>query len=176
MARKEKFSKEEILTKSVEFVREYGIDQLTVRELAKYIGCSTQPIFRFYDTLADFKKDLNKYLDKEFNEFIKNYVNPEDDYLLTISYAYVLFSKMQSNIFKALFIFFKYTLSKSSVMEDVICKQYKINADKAKMVNRDVGFYVHGLATQICYGCIKYNNFEIYDLINNMIGICLKKG
>ena len=53
------------------------------------------------------------------------------------------------------------------MMEDVICKQYKISASQAKIVNRDVGFYVHGLATQICYGCIKYNNFEIYDLIKN---------
>ena len=48
MARKIKFSKEMILEKSVEFIKEYGYSKLTVRELSKYIGCSTQQIFKNY--------------------------------------------------------------------------------------------------------------------------------
>ena len=40
MARKIKYSKEEILMKSVDFIKKYGYSKLTVRELANYIASS----------------------------------------------------------------------------------------------------------------------------------------
>ena len=52
MARKEVFTKEDILNKSILFIKEIGLDKLTVRELSKYIGCSTQPIFRYYKNIS----------------------------------------------------------------------------------------------------------------------------
>ena len=44
MARKVTFEKDYIINKSVDFIKENGIDKLSARELTKYIGCSTQPI------------------------------------------------------------------------------------------------------------------------------------
>ncbi len=61
MARTIKFSKEEILEKSVEFIKKYGYSRLTVRELCKFIGCSTQPIFKIMKILMSIKKIL-KYI------------------------------------------------------------------------------------------------------------------
>lgn len=55
MARTIKYSKEDILEKSVEFIKEKGYSNLTVRELAKYIGCSTQPIFKNYENFDMYK-------------------------------------------------------------------------------------------------------------------------
>ena len=51
MARTIKYSKEDILGKSVDFIKMYGYSKLTVRELANYIGCSTQPIFRLFSNM-----------------------------------------------------------------------------------------------------------------------------
>ena len=51
MARKVTFEKNYIIDKSVDFIKEKGIDNLSVRELTKFIGCSTQPIFRLYDNM-----------------------------------------------------------------------------------------------------------------------------
>lgn len=48
IARTIKYSKEDILGKSVDFIKMYGYSKLTVRELANYIRCSTQPIFKNY--------------------------------------------------------------------------------------------------------------------------------
>ena len=75
MARTIKFSKEEILEKSVEFIKKYGYSKLSVRELAKYIGCSTQPIFKNYDNFEAYKEDLKEYLRKDYSSFIHKYVN-----------------------------------------------------------------------------------------------------
>ena len=57
MARNVSFLKENILEKSVLFIKEYGYSALTVRSLAKYIGCSTQPLFKNFENFDVYKKN-----------------------------------------------------------------------------------------------------------------------
>lgn len=181
MARKEIFTKEDILNKSVSYIKEYGIDKLTVRDLAKYIGCSTQPIFKYYKNMNEFKGDLKKYLRYDYGTFINNYVDKED-YLMTISYAYALYAKEESNLFKAMFLS---NLSGSRTVEEMVTMerniptliamrmQYNISRSKAEEVYRDVIFYTHGIASQLCNKSIVLEKNEIYELIKRMINLCL---
>ena len=182
MARTIKFSKEEILEKSVEYIKEYGYSKLTVRDLSKYIGCSTQPIFKNYDNFDMYKEDLKICLRKDYESFINKYIDIKD-YLYTISYAYALYAKKEPNIFSSLFMT---DLAGSRTVRQVLdternkktinamVKQYNISLKKAEKIYREVRFYTHGIATQLCVGSIKLNDKEIKDLINNNIKINLK--
>ena len=182
MARTIKYSKEDILKKSVEFIKEEGYSKLTVRELAKYIGCSTQPIFKNYDNFDMYKKDLKDYLLKDYLAFVYKYVDIED-YLYTISYAYALYAKKEPNMFFSLFMA---DLAGSRTVEEVLntdrnfetikamVKQYNISLEDAKKVYREVRFYTHGIATQLCVNSIKLTDKEIKDLIRNNIEINLR--
>ena len=183
MARKEKYQKEDILTKSVEYVRQRGIETLSVRELAKFIGCSTGPIFKYYPNMQEFKKDLKEYLYNDYKKFINNNID-KDNYLITISYAYALYSKIEPNIFKALFIT---ELAGTRTINEVLntkrnfetieamTKQYNISLSKAKNIYRDIRFYTHGIASQLSCQSIKLENQEIYNLILIMINLYLTK-
>jgi len=182
MARIIKFSKEDILEKSVEFIKEYSYSKLTVRELAKYIGCSTQPIFKNYANFDKYKKDLKSYLRKDYESFISKYVD-KDDYLYTISYAYALYAKKEPNVFFSLFMA---DLAGSRTVEEVLntarnfetieamVKQYNVSLEEAKRIYREVRFYTHGISTQLCVNSIKLTNKEIKDLIRNNIEINLR--
>lgn len=182
MARNVSFSKEEILEKSVNFIKEYGYSKLTVRELSKYIGCSTQPLFRNFENFDVYKKELKGYLRKDYESFIAKYVNKED-YLYTISYAYALYAKEEPNIF---FSMFMADLAGSRTVKEVldtdrnketiiaITKQYNISLEEANRIYRDVRFYTHGIATQLCVNSIKLTNKELEDLIKNNININLR--
>ena len=182
MSRKIKYSKEEILEKSIEFIKEKGYSTLTVRELAKYIGCSTQPLFKNYDNFNSYKDDLKKHLRKDYTSFIEKQID-EDDYLYTISYAYALYAKKEPNIFYSMFMA---DLAGSRTVKEVLnternrktidamIKQYNISSDKAEKVYRDVRFYTHGMATQLCVNSIKLTDKEIKDLIRNNIEINLR--
>ena len=182
MARTEKYNKEIILNKGVNYVREYGIERLNARDLAKYIGCSTQPIFRVWNNLEEYKQDLKIELKKDYHSFISKYVNT-DDYLYTISYAYALYGKVEPNIFKALFIT---ELAGTRTIKEVVTtswniptieamtKQYHISQKKAEEVYRDVRFYTHGIASQLCAKTIKLTNKELENLIKNNIKINLR--
>ena len=182
MARKIKFSKEELLEKSVLFIKEKGYSKLTVRELTKYIGCSTQPIFKNYDNFDMYKKDLENALRKNYSDFIHKYVLKED-YLYTISYAYALYGKKEPNIFFSLFMA---DLAGSRTVREVLDTdrnketieamviEYNISLEKAEKVYRDVRFYTHGLATQLAVKSIKLTDEEISNLIKNNIEINLR--
>lgn len=182
MARIIKFSKEDILEKSVKFIKEKGYSNLTVRELAKYIGCSTQPIFKNYDNFDMYKNDLKIYLRKDYSTFINKYVDIKD-YLYTISYAYAFYAKKEPNVFFSLFMA---DLAGSRTVNEVLntdrnmetinamVKQYKISLEDAKKVYREVRFYTHGIATQLCINSIKLTDKEIKDLIRNNIEMNLR--
>ncbi|MBR3897679.1 MAG: TetR family transcriptional regulator [Bacilli bacterium] len=182
MARKIKFSKEMILEKSVEFIKEYGYSKLTVRELSKYIGCSTQPIFKNYESFNLYKRDLKVFLRKDYESFIQNYVKVED-YLYTISYAYALYAKKKPTIFSSLFMT---DLAGSRTVREVLntdrnretieamVKQYNISLENAEKIYREVRFYTHGIAAQLCVKSIKLTDKEISNLIKNNIEINLR--
>ena len=177
MARIVKFKKEEILKGSVEYIRNYGIEKFNVRDLAKFIGCSTAPIFRNYLNIEEYKKDLKKVLHKDYEKYIKKYID-KSKYLLTISYGYAMYAKNEANIFRALFIT---ELAGSRTVEQVINSEWNretieytksnlnLSIDEAEKLYRDVRFYTHGIAAQLCCNSIKLSDDELYNLIENII-------
>ena len=184
MARVEKFSKENFLEKGVMFIKEKGIWTLNARDLCKFIGCSTQPLFRHYKSMEDFKIDLKGYLRRNYELFIHKYIR-EDDYLFTISTAYAFYALKFSNLFFAMFL--SEFPGKRTIREvldtkrnqptiEAMTKTYHISISEAEELYRDVRFYTHGLASQICNGSIVVTEDEIVSLIRNVIQKLLKGG
>lgn len=181
MARNTTYSKEILLESSVEYIRKNGINNFNIRDLAKFVGCSTQPFFKYYNNLNEFKVDLKQYLHLDYERFIKKYVD-ENHYLLTISYGYALYAKYEPNIFYALFIT---DLAGSRTVEEVLntgrniatiyalMKEYNIDKKEADDIYRDVRFYTHGIACQLCINSIKLDDKVLYDYISNNIKLHL---
>ena len=171
MARKAVFEKEYFIDKSLDFIKEKGIDSLSVRELSNYIGCSTQPMFRLFENMDDYKKDLKKKLSEEYLEFCDGIVN-KNNYLLTASYAYAMYAKKENSMFKALFLS---DLSNKKIINiskkdvDLVINEYKISKERAKAALRDVSIYIHGLATELCMHNLKLSDKDLLYLINTCI-------
>lgn len=170
MARKVTFEKDYIINKSVDFIKENGIDKLSARELTKYIGCSTQPIFRLYNNMDIYKKDLKKELNKEYNEFTEQFIDKEN-YFLSINYVYAMYAKKENSLFKALFISDlsdKKDKNKKELIE-ILKDEYNISDAKAESVYRDVSIYTKGLATSLCLKSMNISDKDLLFLINNCI-------
>lgn len=170
MARKVTFQKDYIINKSVDFIKENGIDKLSARELTKYIGCSTGPIFRLYNNMDVYKKDLKKELNKEYNEFTEQFID-KDNYFLSINYAYAMYAKKENSLFKALFISDlsdKKDKNKKELINS-IKDEYNISDAKAESVYRDVSIYTKGLATNLCLKNMSISDKDLLFLINNCI-------
>jgi predicted aldo/keto reductase-like oxidoreductase len=55
MPPKQKFTKEDILETAFAIVREQGIENLNVRNIARRLDSSTQPVFSFFENMAELK-------------------------------------------------------------------------------------------------------------------------
>ena len=177
MAKKTIFQREYILDKAFEFVVEKGFDELSARNLGKYIGCSTQPLFKCFTDMDDLKHNLLKKMKKYYEDFAMDIIDYED-YLFSKNYAYVLFALKNPNIFRALF-------SNATSLEmnieqwvnyyetddnmDIISRNMYVQKKQARRLFRDVLLYCHGLACQIMSGLIVLSENDIKILIKHII-------
>ena len=58
---------------------------------------------------------------------------------------------------------------RNRVTIEAMVKQYNISLEEAKKIYREVRFYTHGIATQLCVKSIKLTDREVKDLIKNNI-------
>ena len=98
MPKKPTTTREAILDGAFRLVREQGHEALTVRNLASFLGCSTQPImYQFPDT--DVLKDLTY---RQADAFHSEYILAAGD-LLEIGLRYVRFAEEEPQLFRFLF-------------------------------------------------------------------------
>ena len=105
MPPKQKFSKQDIISASLNLVRKKGVDAFNARSLATHLGCSTQPIFSNFATMDELKLELllassnryHAYLKREFT--LQRY--PE---YKASGMAYIHFAREEKELFKFLFM------------------------------------------------------------------------
>jgi len=98
MPKKPTTTKEDMIEGAFRLIREQGHEALTVRNLASFLGCSTQPImYQFPDT--DTLKELTY---QKADAFHSEYILAGSD-LLEIGLRYIRFAQEEPRLFKFLF-------------------------------------------------------------------------
>ena len=98
MPRKPTTTKEAMIDGAFRLIREQGHEALTVRNLASFLGCSTQPImYQFPDT--EILKDLTY---QKADAFHSEYILTAGD-LLEIGIRYIRFAEEEPQLFRFLF-------------------------------------------------------------------------
>ena len=103
MPPKTRITKELIIEKSFEITKSEGIENLNARYLAKQLNCSTMPIFKVFNDMNELKFELKKKIDAYYNDFILAHLD-KNNYLYTMSFAYIDFAIKEKNLFGALFV------------------------------------------------------------------------
>ena len=98
MPKKPTMTREAVIDGAFRLIREQGHEALTVRNLASYLGCSTQPIMYQFPNLAELKELAYQKADSFHSEYILSGEN-----LLEIGLRYVKFAADEPMLFKFLF-------------------------------------------------------------------------
>ena len=98
MPRSPTTTKEAIIEGALQLVREQGYEALTVRNLASFLGCSTQPVMYHFPSMEALKEQTYERADVLHSEYI---LAAED--LLGIGLRYILFAKEEPQLFRFLF-------------------------------------------------------------------------
>ena len=177
MARTVTFDKQHLLEKTMEFIKEKGINSMNARDLCEYIGCSTQPIFKNFGNMEGLENEIKQYLKNYYNNFTDKIVD-KNAYLYTSNYSYTLFALEEPNLFEALFMV---DPGKTKTMDEIlnenedreiiesIPEQYSLSKKQSERLYRDIKLYTHGLSCQIACNNLTLRKEEVGALIRNMI-------
>ena len=178
MAPKFKFTKEEVLSVTIDFIRENGIEALTARELAKKLDSSTKVIFSLFSNMKNLEDEAKFAAENIFSEKV-NLALKDDSPFKRLGVEYILFSKNEPKLFQWLFLkkgieveSFKDFLPMrdyeyKSVIES-IDEEYKISIENSKKLYEHLFIYSHGIATLTVTGIYNFTPTEIIEYMTEV--------
>lgn len=172
MPARKKIRKEDIIDACLDIIRKDGMDALNARKIAKALGCSTQPLFYYYENMDEIKNEVLQEISKLFNQALlkSNYDQPvyKDigvNYIRFASNEPEFFKIMfQSKMNKEMFDFIDLTGSSSQIFE-TISKQTGLSLENAKQFHLKMWLYVNGIASLVAHQTIEFSDDEIDYLL-----------
>ena len=161
MPKKPATTKEAMIDGAFRLIREQGHEALTARNLASFLGCSTQPIMYQFPNLDE----LRNLTYQKADMFHTKYIMAAGD-LLEIGLRYVQFAKEEPQLFKYLFQSGRFT---GLSLEDLICAPETADvlstvSAEADLTPKDAAAFfeplaalVHGYASLIANNAMRYD-------------------
>lgn len=103
MARKKTIFKEQILEGAIRLLKRDGINNLTARNIADELKCSTQPIYNEYKNMSGLREEIFKHFDDILIEKVFDNFNEEITFE-KIAENYVLYASEESLFFYSIYI------------------------------------------------------------------------
>ena len=161
MPKKPTTTREAMIEGAFRLVREQGHTALTVRNLAAFLGCSTQPIMYQFPSL-DVLKDL---VYQRADAFHSEYLLAGDE-LLEIGLRYIRFAQEEPRLFRFLFQSGRFSgfsfeeLIRSPEVAGILAavsSEEGLSAEEAAAFFEPLAAMVHGYASLIANNAMKYD-------------------
>ena len=155
MPPKAKVTEKEILDAAVKLVRENGAQSLNARNLAKSLGCSTQPIFSNFESMEEVFTAVLHRANSLYEEYLAQEIG-QDKYpaYKASGMGYIRFAKEEKELFKLLFMRDRtgepmtLSLARDPVVE-ITQKATGYSYEKAERFHLEMWVMVHGIASMI---------------------------
>ena len=179
MPKKPTTTKEAIVEGAFRLIRKKGHEYLTVRNLAAFLGCSTQPVMYQFPNL-ELLRDLTY---QKADAFHSEYILAGKD-LLEIGLRYIRFAEEEPQLFRFLFQSGRFSgftmedLIRSPEAADIlaaVCEEEGLAADEAVSFFEPLAALVHGYASMIANNAMKYDSDAIWKSLI-MIAVGIERG
>ena len=180
MPPRQKFTKEDVLETAFSIVREQGIENLNARNIAQRLNSSTQPIFSFFENMAELKTDVFQRVER-YHAALYHNITIDHDLLVNICLTYINFALEEPNLFR-----FQYQSNEYKgrpfleifnddrnlkTGNERLCEgRRKIYGSKkaVKTMFFDMWLYAHGIASVLVGNQLQINRDEIEYKIRQM--------
>ncbi len=176
-----KFTKEEIIDAAVETVRKYGADGLTARNTALQLRTSTHPIFTYYATIEDLKRDVYEAAKDIHRRRIELGLKSKVPFL-GVGLQYLAFAKDDPELYKLLYLskpdgvtggaMDSMKMSQDMVRESLM-RIYNIDGQTADCYYRDLWLVVFSFATLIVTDDCPYTDEQMSAVLTEVsLSVC----
>lgn len=166
-------TKEIIIETAFEMVRKEGFAILSARNIAKKIGCSTQPIYWNYKNMDDLKNEILQKACQLFQNTILHYKKTGNP-LLDLGLGYVRMAHIEPALFKAFYIdnIMKVEIMDIFVENQEIVEIMKVSEEYQKMSEDGIKNIVakfwmlaHGIASLVATGMFVYDEEKVLEIL-----------
>ncbi|MFD3156771.1 TetR/AcrR family transcriptional regulator [Haloimpatiens sp. FM7330] len=171
-------NEENIKQAGFEIIKTSGIENLTARNIAKKLKCSTQPIYRAYANMDALKEELFIDIRQYFLKYIFNYKKVENEFLNT-GLGYIDFAKNESNLFKALYLTENldvdfdredtFDLSKGIEQMNEMPIFSNLSEEEIKDIMIKLWIFTHGLATMVMSPSLNITDEKIIKMLSEVL-------
>ncbi len=175
MPPKAKVTKEMITSAALAIARREGLDALSVRRIAKELGCSTQPIFSNFKGIGELKAEVIRLADRYYTQFVENEVrNSQYPPYKASGIAYIHFAKNETELFRLLFMRdrSKETTEEKSLQDHEFKENAQTVRDNASVsektavdIHAEMWVFVHGIATMIATSYQPWDDETISEML-----------
>ncbi len=181
MPPKVKFQKEEIVDAAFSVARKNGIDAVTSREVARELGVSTRPIFTYYETMEQLRRDIYERAKEHYRAYIERGSTGEIPFL-GIGQQYVRFAKEEPELYKMLFLTkpdgaaggaMEALAFSQELVRDLVMRIYNMDAHTADCYFRDLWLVAFSFATLIVTDDCPYSDEQMSAIFTEVsLSVC----
>ena len=171
MPPKSKITRDMIVDAAAAIVREAGAEALNVREVARRLHCSTQPVMYHFATMEELKRSAYAQADRFHTDYLLH-ASGERDPLLEIGLNYIRFALDEPHLFR--FLFQSGYAKESNLLEMIDSEELLpvlaamqeglgMDREKTKEVFLTVALFAHGYASILANNHLEFDETMIAE-------------
>ena len=177
MPPKARVTREDILNAVFDLVRAEGQGALSVRAVAKRLGCSTQPILYNFATVEELKAAVYEKADDFHTAYILPQGEEGADALLRLGLNYVRFGHEEKHLFRLLFESNQFGgMDLSALLRgpgvgelvSILAAGLQCEAAEAEKVFLTFFAVAHGLGSLLCNNAMEYDEKECAAMLETV--------
>ncbi len=172
MAAKTKLSPEDIVGAALEVIRQQGEEKFSAREVAKKLGCSTQPIIYNFTNMETLKQATLCEADRFHTEYIVRHLQEKGGSIQQLALSHIEFARDEQNLFRFLFLNGRHNQMKDNkpqllssqegnAFTEMTAKITGLRLEYATRLFTSMWWMVHGIATMVATDMCYYSNEQI---------------
>lgn len=176
MAPKVKVTKEMVANASFEVIKANGHENLNVRTISEYLGCSTQPVLYSFRTVDEIREAAYAIADRYHSEYILP-KEADENPMLALGLNYVRFGHEEKNLFRFLFQTNKFGGKdigalmgdpELSGILDIMANGLKVDKEQAREIFLTFFCVAHGLASLLANNSMEYDEEQCKKMLTNV--------
>lgn len=173
MASEKRITRESILQAAIQTIQSGGAESLTVRNIAKTLGCSTQPLYYEFEDIQHLKDALQDYIRENFLKF-------HNDSYRAFGQSFLSFATKEKELFR--FLCLQHRQPGQDLLDDLnwemlislLAKNLEMPLETAREMHRQMQFRCYGLGVMLAIGYQSMNQEQIDQELTDFFRIILR--
>lgn len=172
MPPRKRIFREDILKAAVKLVQEQGTLALSVRNIARKLNCSTQPIYSEFENMETLRDELMTYVREHF-------LREDADSYKQVALSFLHFARREKNLFQLIYLrqravgetFFEDPNETQTIRKLEVT--LKLPRQQAAQMHRRMQYYCYSMAVMMATGYLDFSEDEISEELTEYYRIIL---